>query len=89
MQNLKLTARTLKFGCGIYEAGNPEKCYVKLFVTDGGRVLPVNHRAITEEDLMEAYCWGRMEAREEIGLSEIPDIPEEQPDPPEIEDCPF
>jgi len=76
MDSLKLTPRTLKLGCGIYEAGDTEKCYVKLFVTDGGRVLPVNHRVISEEDLMDAYCWGYMEAREEQSLSSIPEIPD-------------
>ena len=86
MDSLKLTPRTLKLGCGIYEAG--ENCYVKLFVTDGGRVLPVNHRTISEEDLMEAYCWGYMEAREEQNLSSIPEVIPEVPDVPES-DIPF
>src|ERR1035437_3107470 len=70
MENLKLTARTTTMGCGIYDAGDPEKCYTKLFVTDGGRVLPLNHRVITEEDIMTVYKWGRLEEREDEAASQ-------------------
>ena len=57
---LKLEPRTSRYGCGIYEAGDTDRCYVKLFVTDDGFVLPVNHRVISEDDLMEVYVQGRM-----------------------------
>ena len=60
-----MTPRKSTLGCGIYDAGDPEKCYVKLFITDGGRVLPVNYRTITEDDLMMVYGWGRIEERED------------------------
>lgn len=63
MDSLPLSPRVSKFGCGIYEAGDTEKCYVKLFVTDGGFVLPVNHRSISEEDLLEVYTQGRLDER--------------------------
>jgi len=56
MDALKLTSRIGRMGCGIYEAG--EDCYVRLFVTDTGRVIPTNHRVISEDDLMQAYEWG-------------------------------
>lgn len=73
LDSLKLTAKTLMLGCGIYEAGDTDKCYTSLFVTDGGRVLPVNHRAISQEDLMQAYIWGRMEERETSGTAPVED----------------
>jgi len=47
MDSLQLTPRTTARGCGIYEVGDPEKCYTLLFVTDSGWVLPINHRIIT------------------------------------------
>lgn len=62
MENLKLTPRTQQYGAGIYEVGDTKKCYVKLFVTDTGRVLPVNYRVITEDDLLTAYGWGLEDA---------------------------
>jgi hypothetical protein len=68
LENLRLTARTARYACGIYDAGDPDKCYVKLFVTDSGRVLPLNHRVITEEDVMDAYTWGRQDAVEAYGV---------------------
>jgi hypothetical protein len=61
VESLKLTPRVSCLGAGIYEAGDTDKCYVRLLVTDSGRVLPVNQRVITEEDLLEVYTWGRME----------------------------
>lgn len=61
---LELTPRVTRYGCGIYEAGDTERCYVKLFITDTGRVIPVNHRVISDEDLMDAYVWGREDAEE-------------------------
>lgn len=45
-------------GCGVYEVGDTERCYVKLFITDAGCVMPVNHRMINTEDLMTVYGWG-------------------------------
>jgi hypothetical protein len=86
LDSLKLSARTFKLGCGIYDAGDPEKCCLKLFVTDGGRVMPL--RCITEEDLMEAYSWGYMEAREEHGFTYAPgfeDVPPPEGDEPDVE----
>ena len=62
-ESLKLTPRILRKGCGIYEAGDTEVCYVKLFVTDTGYVLPVNHRIISEEDLMDVYVRGFEDGR--------------------------
>jgi hypothetical protein len=67
MDSLKVSARRLQFGAGIYEVG--EDCYVKMFITDLGRCIPINHRAISEEDLLQAYQWGRKEER----LSPSPD----------------
>ncbi len=58
MDILRIEPRTQMRGCGIYEAGDADRCYVKLFITDSGCVLPVNHRVITEEDLMKVYQWG-------------------------------
>ena len=58
LDKLELSPRTLSRGCGIYEAGNAERCYVKLFVTEAGYVLPVNHRVLSEEDLLEVYEQG-------------------------------
>jgi hypothetical protein len=76
--SLRLTARTLRYGCGIYEAGDTEKCYVKLFVTDDGFVLPVNHRVITEEDLIEVYVQGRMRGQREASPDSIATGTEEE-----------
>jgi hypothetical protein len=59
---LELEPRANQYGCGIYETG-PES--LRLFVTDGGRVIPVQGRMITAEDLMNAYVWGRLEERGE------------------------
>ena len=61
MDELKLTPRITTMGCGIYDAGDTERCYVKLFVTDTGYVLPVNHRVISEEDLMNVYKQGLLD----------------------------
>ena len=58
LDKLELTPRVTTMGCGIYEAGDTELCYVKLFVTDTGYVLPVNHRIISEEDLLAVYKQG-------------------------------
>jgi hypothetical protein len=85
---LKLSARTLVNGCGIYQAGETEDCYLRLFVTDGGRAMPVS--GISAEDLMIAYEWGHMEAREELGLISVPGaecgVPEPEPEPEYIFD---
>ena len=56
--HLEVQARQLQGGAGLYDAGNTGRCYTKLFITDTGRVLPVNHRSITEEDLLTVYNWG-------------------------------
>jgi hypothetical protein len=69
LDSLRLTGRTTRYKCGIYDAGDPEKCYVKLFVTDAGWVMPLNHRMIGEEDLMNAYTQGRKEAVEDYGIA--------------------
>ena len=70
MDKLELRARIQRCGCGIYEAGSDDRCYVRLFVTDSGYVLPVNHRVIGEEDLMEVYTQGVIDGR---GGSPLPD----------------
>ena len=67
LDSVKLTMRTGKYTAGIYEAGDTGKCYTRLFVTDSGRVLPTNHRALTEDDLLEVYGWGREDAYAELG----------------------
>ena len=67
LDSLKLTMRKGQYTAGIYEAGDVEKCYTKLFVTDSGRVLPVNHRGLTEDDLLQVYSWGREDAFAEMG----------------------
>jgi hypothetical protein len=58
MNSLKLTAIKLQYGAGIYDAGDTSRCYTKLFVTDSGRVLPLNHRVLSEDDILQAYAWG-------------------------------
>jgi hypothetical protein len=70
MDLLKLTPRTTQRGCGIYEAGDTDKCYVKLLVTDSGRVMPINRRIISEEDLLEVYQWGWIEGQEAAGIKD-------------------
>lgn len=60
-ENLRAEPRVTRYGCGIYEVGD----YVKLFITDSGHVIPVNHRILCEEDLMQAYVWGREDGRSE------------------------
>lgn len=60
-ESLRLEGKTTSKGCGIYSAGDPEKCYVELFVTDSGRVVPLNGGrgiAISGELLMQVYQWG-------------------------------
>lgn len=54
-------------GCGIYEVG-PER--TRVFITDAGRFLQIEGRALTHDDLMRVYEWGRKEAAP-------PDEPEE------------
>lgn len=61
IDSLKLEPRRTQRGCGIYEVQSDS--YTKLFVTDAGRAIPVN-RAISEDDLLQAYEWGRLEAEE-------------------------
>ena len=80
---LKLEPRKLQAGSGIYEVGND--CFLKLFVTDGGRALPVNHRIITEDDLLLAYSWGRLEERESASGPK----PDQESQEKELEDIPF
>lgn len=63
MDQLPITPRHTTMGCGIYEAGDTDLCYVKLFVTDTGFVLPVNHRMITEQDLMDVYKRGYLDGQ--------------------------
>ena len=77
MDKLELRARIQRCGCGIYEAGSDDRCYVRLFVTDSGYVLPVNHRVIGEEDLMEVYAQGVIDGR---GGSPLPDDAEDPSD---------
>jgi hypothetical protein len=81
LDSLKLTPRNTTLGCGIYEAGDIQKCYTKLFVTEGGRVLPVSHHALSEDDLLTAYKWGR-EEEQEARQSGIKDNPVEMDDNP-------
>ncbi len=64
--SLPIDPRSTMFGCGIYEAGDSERCYVKLFVTNAGCVIPINHRSISEEDLMQAYQWGYQDGKEDV-----------------------
>lgn len=62
INSLKLSMRKGQYGAGIYDAGDIDKCYTKLFVTDSGRVLPVNQRVISEDDLLTVYAWGLEDA---------------------------
>jgi len=62
METLNLSPRITILGAGIYEAGNDG--YARLFVTDTGKVLPTNHRVITEDDLLTVYKWGREDGGE-------------------------
>lgn len=66
MDSLPISPRTIKFGCGIYEVGDPDKCHVKLFIADNGYALPINHRVITEGDLLEVFTQGRLMEREAV-----------------------
>lgn len=59
--SLEIRPRITTMGCGIYEAGDAERCYVKLFVTDTGYVLPTNHRSLSEEDLLDVYKQGYLD----------------------------
>jgi hypothetical protein len=61
-ESLPLTARKAQGGAGIYEAGDTELCYMKLFVTDTNRVIALTGRMITEDDLLTVYNWGREDA---------------------------
>lgn len=63
MNSIILTPRVQVMGAGIYEVGDPEKCYAKLFVTDTGRAMPVSDRVITEDDLLTVYGWGHEDGR--------------------------
>ena len=56
---LPMSPVVLQRGCGIYEVGAN---FLRCFVTDGFRILTVEGRPITYEDLMTAYQWGREEA---------------------------
>ena len=64
LDSLKLTPKTTQGHCGIYSAGDPSRTSVDLFVTDGGRIIPLTGRLISREDLIDAYNWGRLEAKE-------------------------
>lgn len=77
--SLELSPRKLQGGAGIYEAG--KNCYVKLFVTDGHRVIPVNGRVLNGDDLLQAYEWGRLEEREANGTVTS--------EPEEVEEAPY
>lgn len=71
-----LSPRTQRYGCGIYEVQGPQ--YRKVFATDTGRVLPTNGRIISEEDLMEVYVWGRLDAEAAARRGFIPPDPDER-----------
>jgi hypothetical protein len=60
LDSLPVRSVTSQYGCGIYEVGTES---FRMFITDGGRVLPVQGRAITADDLITAYVWGRIEQR--------------------------
>lgn len=55
---LPIRPRFLSGHSGLYEVGTNE---LRCFVTDGGRIVPVEGRVITVDDLMTAYQWGREE----------------------------
>lgn len=61
VESLKIEACTVCYGCGIYEVGTEG---LRMFITDGGRVLAVEGRAITADDLITAFVWGRTEQQE-------------------------
>lgn len=61
MDSLKLEPRTTILGAGIYIAGSG---YSKMFVTDSGRWIALTGRIITEDDLLNAYKWGREDENE-------------------------
>ena len=53
---MKVEMRHGTYGCGLYEVGtNGLRC----FITDDGKVMAVEGRALTHEDLMTAFVWGR------------------------------
>lgn len=66
LENLELTPRVTTMGCGIYEAGDTERCYTLLFITNRGYVLPINHRAISSDDLMNVYKQGLLDGADEM-----------------------
>jgi hypothetical protein len=58
IETLKPEPRHTSYGAGIYELGTNG---LRVFVTMGGRVIAVQGRALCEDDLIEAYRWGRLE----------------------------
>jgi hypothetical protein len=64
MDSIEVHPAIIKSGAGIYTVGNPTKCYVRMFVTDTGRCIPVSGRCLSEEDLLQVYEWGRLDQQE-------------------------
>lgn len=56
IEGLELRARQTMMHCGIYEVGDPERCYIRLLVSDGGFVMPL--RGISEDDALTLFVQG-------------------------------
>jgi len=65
LDKLDITMHSGTLGCGIYEVGTSQ---TRMFVTDGGRVLPIEGRVITADDLMTVFVWGWQAAKESYGI---------------------
>lgn len=61
---IKVEPRVIAGQCGVYEIGHQDSS-LRVFITDRGRLIAINHRVITADDLIEAYSWGRAEQKED------------------------
>jgi hypothetical protein len=69
---LKIEPKTTSFGCGLYEVGDTERCYVKLFITDTGYVVS-NPYAASGEILMDVYRVGYEDGARAAKANTAPD----------------
>lgn len=58
IETLKLKPSHTSFGSGVYELGTNG---LRVFVTNAGNVMAIEGRALTGDDLIQAYAWGRLE----------------------------
>jgi len=62
IEGLELRTLQRMMGCGIYEVGDPDRCYVRLFVSDGGFVMPMRGH-LTEDDALTLFVQGFHEGK--------------------------